>query len=374
MQIIRKKGNGSLCFFCILSVLFILIFNPNLLAQTNFKVVLDAGHGGKDPGKHTGKYYEKDIALNIVLLLGKKLKENGKIEVIFTRKDDVFIELKERGNIANSANANLFVSIHCNAHNTQAYGTETYALGIHANERNFEVAKQENAVIFLEDDYLDKYAGFDPNSPEAVIGLTLMQEEYLDESLLVASYVQNNFRNKLNRTDRGVKQAGFVVLFQTAMPSILIETGFITNVNEGKFLNSKSGQEKVSQAIYDAIMSYKKHLDDNFVVEVIPEPIPVIDDNKEKQRIFKGIEFKVQIASGRKKLSLESYNFKGLKGVERDRIGGSYKYYYKKSSNYDEMLEYRSQARAKGFDSAFIVAFKNDDRISVSEVLKSANN
>ena len=374
MRIFHIKSTKSLCFFCVLSLLFVLISSTNIVAQTNFVVVLDAGHGGKDPGKHEGKYYEKDIALNIVLLLGKKLKNNNEIEVVYTRKEDVFIELKERGNIANNANANLFVSIHCNAHNTQAYGTETYALGIHANDRNFEVAKQENEVIFLEDDYLDKYAGFDPNSPEAVIGLTLMQEEFLDESLLVASYVQNNFRNNLNRTDRGVKQAGFVVLFQTAMPSILIETGFITNVQEGKFLNSKSGQEKVSQAIHDAILNYKKHLDDNFVVEVIPEPKPVVDNKKETQRIFEGIDFKVQIASGKKKLSLESYNFKGLKGVEREKIGGSYKYYYKKSSNYDEILEYRVQARKKGFNSAFVVAFKNKDRISIQELLKSAQN
>ena len=228
--------------------IFFLLFMANstalLYAQSNFKVVLDAGHGGKDPGKHSGKYYEKDIALKIVLLLGTQLEKKDNIDVIYTRKEDVFVDLLERGDIANNADANLFVSIHCNAHNTQAYGTETYALGVHANERNFEVAKQENAVIFLEDDYLDKYEGFDPNSPEAVIGLTLMQEEFLDQSLLVASYVQNNFRDHLNRTDRGVKQAGFVVLFQTSMPSILVETGFITNVKEGEFfeLENRSGK------------------------------------------------------------------------------------------------------------------------------------
>lgn len=368
------KSNNWPHFFCILSVLFSLSFGTSLIAQTNFKVVLDAGHGGKDPGKHSGKYYEKDIALNIVLILGEKLNKSKGIDVVYTRKDDVFIELKERGNIANNADAHIFVSIHCNAHNTQAYGTETYALGIHANDRNFEVAKQENAVIFLEEDYLEKYAGFDPNSPEAVIGLTLMQEEYLDESLLVASYVQNNFRNDLNRTDRGVKQAGFVVLFQTSMPSILIETGFITNVKEGQFLNSRSGQEKVSQAIFEAILTYKKHLDDNFVVEVKQESIQIDNDQNNKQRVFDGIDFKVQIASGKKKLSLESYNFKGLKGVEREKIGGHYKYYYKKSSNYDEILEFQNQARKKGFSTAFIVAFKNDERISVSELLKSTQN
>ena len=374
MQIFFVKNSKQRQILGILGLIFIFVLNSNLFAQTNFKVVLDAGHGGKDPGKHTGKYYEKDIALNIVLLLGEKLEKNGEMEVIYTRKDDVFIELKERGNIANNARANLFVSIHCNAHNTQAYGTETYALGVHANDRNFEVAQQENAVIFLEDDYLEKYEGFDPNSPEAVIGLTLMQEEYLDESLLVASHVQSNFKNNLNRTDRGVKQAGFVVLFQTSMPSILIETGFITNLKEGEYLNSKSGQEEVSQAIFDAILTYKKHLDDNVVVEEKREPVPNLDDQKQKPRIFEGIDFKVQIAAGKKKLSLKSYNFKGLKGVERGKIGGFYKYYYGKSSNYDDILKVQTHAIKQGFPSSFVVAFKDDERISVSEVLNSVQN
>ena len=371
-SVVNNKNISHL--FYLLAVLLLFNFNWDLNAQTNFKVVLDAGHGGKDPGKHFGKYYEKKIALKIVLLLGDKLDKDKDIEVIYTRKEDVFIELKERGDIANNADAHLFVSVHCNAHNTQAYGTETYALGIHANDRNFEVAKQENAVIFLEDDYLEKYSGFDPNSPEAVIGLTLMQEEYLDESLLVASYVQNNFRNNLNRTDRGVKQAGFVVLFQTSMPSILIETGFITNVKEGEFLNSSTGQEKVAQAIFEAILNYKKHLDDNFIVEVIKESVPVSETQKQQKRVYEGVDFKVQIASGKKKLSLESYNFKGLKGVEREKIGGYYKYYYKKSSDYDEILKYQNQARKKGFNTAFVVAFKNKDRIPVSEILNSSQN
>jgi len=373
MQIFFVKNIKQRQILGILVLFFSLFLNSDLLSQTSFKVVLDAGHGGKDPGKHSGKYYEKNIALNIVLLVGKKLKKN-EVQVIYTRKSDVFIELKERGNIANDAEADLFVSIHCNAHHTQAYGTETYALGIHANERNFEVAQQENAVIFLEDDYHDKYEGFDPNSPEAVIGLTLMQEDYLDQSLLVASYVQGNFRNNLNRTDRGVKQAGFVVLFQTSMPSILIETGFITNVNEGEYLNSKSGQEEVAQAIYDAILSYKKHLDDNVVIEEIPVLVSATNDQNKKSRIFKGVDFKVQIASGKKKLSLESYNFKGLKGVERGKIGSYYKYYYGKSSDYDEILKDQEKVKKQGFPSAFIVAFKDEERIQVSDVLNSDKN
>ncbi len=161
-------------------------------------------------------------------------------------------------------------------------------MGLHANKQNFEVAKHENSVIFLEDNYQEKYEGFDPNSPEAVIGMTLMQEEFLDQSLSLASNIQTNFRDQLKRKDRGVKQAGFVVLHQTYMPSVLIETGFITNNSEGAFLNSKSGQNKVSDAIFNAIKSYKKNIDENLVIE--ETPITVV----ESSNVYPGIDFKVQ--------------------------------------------------------------------------------
>ena len=232
----------------------------------DFVVVLDAGHGGKDPGKIAGKnMFEKDIALKIVLEVGDLLEKTKGIKVVYTRKTDVFVELKERGRIANKADANLFVSVHCNAHNTQAEGAETWVLGTHANKQNFEVAKAENAVILLEDNYKVNYKGFDPNSPESVIGLTLMQEEYLDQSIQLASIIQNEFITKLRRKDRGVKQAGFVVLHQTYMPSILIETGFITNSKEGLYLNSKLGQQKFSESIYNGIKKYINQLTLNTV-------------------------------------------------------------------------------------------------------------
>ena len=356
-------------FLIFFNVLLFLNIQFNGFAQQKFTVVLDAGHGGKDPGKHVKKYNEKDIALSVVLLVGNKLKKNKDIKVVYTRNKDVFIGLKERGKIANDAQANLFVSIHCNAHHTQASGTETYVLGLHANKQNFEVAKQENAVIFMEDNYKEKYAGFDPNSPEAVIGLTLMQEEYLDESLLVASYVQNNFTKKLNRVDRGVKQAGFAVLHQTYMPSVLIETGFITNKSEGDFIGSKSGQEKMATAIYDAIMNYKKHLDENMVAEEKPKPKVV---EKSKSRVFKDIDFKVQISSSSRKLELKSYNFSGLKGVTRVKMGRHYKYYYGSTSDYDEALNMQKKAKTVGFSSSFVVAYKEDKKVSVTEVLKSS--
>jgi len=238
-------------------------------------------------------------------------------------------------------------------------------LGVNGNDKNFEVAKAENEVILLEDNYKENYKGFDPNSPQSVIGLTLMQEEYLDESLLVASYVQNNFKVDLHREDRGVKQEAFIVLYQSYMPSILVETGFITNKKEGAFLNSKKGQEDISKAIYEAITKYKKHLDENLVVEELPKPI--VQEPREK--IFKGVDFKVQIASSSKKLDLKAYNFSGLKGVERLKVGSHYKYYFGKSSNYTEIKNIQKEAKKAGFKTAFIVAYKKDARISVSELL-----
>ena len=363
---IVKKSDYSSVVKGLVCAFFLLFFQTAVLAQDEFIVVLDAGHGGKDPGRPAKGYIEKDIALNIVLKLGKKLETLDHVKVVYTRDKDVFVDLKERGRIANDADADLFVSVHCNAFHTQADGTETYVLGLHANKQNFEVAKHENSVIFLEDNYEEKYEGFDPNSPEAVIGMTLMQEEFLDQSLSLASNIQNNFRDVLKRKDRGVKQAGFVVLHQTYMPSVLIETGFITNTQEGAFLNSKSGQDKVAESIFNAIKAYKKNLDANLVVEEAP-----IVETKVTSRVYPGVDFKVQIASGNKKLETKSYNFKGLKGVERGKIGGVYKYYYGKSSDYDQIIELQKEAKKAGFPSAFVVAFKGEERMKVSEVINN---
>ncbi len=368
MKISKKISPNNQYFIPFICFILLVLSHTNLIAQEKFKVVLDAGHGGKDPGKHTHKYNEKDIALNIVLLVGKKLESNKDISVIYTRKTDVFIDLKERGKIANQANANLFVSVHCNAHSSQAYGAETYVLGLHANRQNFEVAKQENSVIFLEDNYQEKYAGFDPNSPEAVIGMTLMQEEYLDQSLMLASNIQNSFTDKLKRKNRGVKQAGFVVLHQTYMPSVLIETGFITNTQEGAYLGSKSGQEKIANSIYEAIMAYKKHIDANIVIEEVKPVAPKVDS---KSRVFEGVNFKVQIASSSKKVATKAYNFRGLKNIERVKVGKHYKYYFGNTSNYDEIVKLQKEAKKSGYTSAFVVAFKGEEKVSVNELLSS---
>lgn len=335
-------------------------------------MVLDAGHGGKDPGRPTKNgYKESDIALKIVLGVGKELSKNPDIKVVYTRSTDKFIELKERGKIANKANADLFVSVHCNAHHTQAFGSETYVLGIHRNQTNFEVAKAENSVIFMEEDYEKNYEGFDPNSPEAAIGLTLAQEEYLDQSILLAKLVQDRFTNKLKRRNRGVKQAGFVVLHQTVMPSILVETGFITNKKEGAYLNSKNGQSNMAKSIADAILEYKNslYISDEFIAEEI------VDDTTDVTGLdFKDVVFKVQIAASKRALEPKPYNFKGLNNITRIKNGDMFKYLYGNTSNYSEVKKLKAEAEEKGYRSCFIVAYRNGDKIALQEALKSESN
>ena len=245
----------------VLLALFLTSFHSNRHKIPNndaFTIVLDAGHGGHDPGNLGNGYYEKNIALNIVLNAGALLEKHPNIKVIYTRKDDTFVDLYVRGEIANKANADLFVSVHCDSHTSKAHGAGTFVLGLHANKQNFEIAKKENSVIYLEDDYKSRYADYDINSPESVIGLTIMQEEFLDQSIALAKTIQDNFTNKLNRVDRKVKQAGFIVLHQTFMPSVLVETGFLTYKEEGAYLNSKKGQSEMGTAIAEAVLTYKQ--------------------------------------------------------------------------------------------------------------------
>ncbi|MFB0910540.1 MAG: N-acetylmuramoyl-L-alanine amidase, partial [Flavobacterium sp.] len=218
--------------------------------STNFKVTLDAGHGGHDFGAVYNGHVEKNIALAVVLKVGKLLEANPKVDVIYTKKTDIFVDLVERANIANRANAHIFVSIHCNANrNTAADGTETYVMGMNKIASNLEAAKKENSVITLEKDYKRKYEGFDPNSPETMIGMTLMQEEYLDNSISLASKIENSFEG-LNKRIRGggVKQAPFMVLHKAYMPRVLVEMGFISNYAEGNLLDSESGQNEIANA------------------------------------------------------------------------------------------------------------------------------
>ena len=339
-------------------------------ATEKFVVVLDAGHGGKDPGRPTKFDSEKSIALKIVLKVGEKLEKNKDIKVIYTRKTDVFVELRERAKIANKADADLFVSIHCNAHHTQAYGTETYVLSLSNTGRNIEIAKAENEVIFLEDDHEKHYEGFNPNSPESLIGLTLMQEDYVDQSITLARFVEDNFQNKLNRKSRGVKQISLWVMHNTYMPSVLIETGFLTNKIEGAYLSSNKGQTEMANSIKDAILKYKESLNVSFDDSDLSERF----GSNASTSIYSNITFKVQIAASSRKLKTKPYNFKGLQEISRDKIGKTYKYFYGATSDYSKIKDQKNKAYKKGFTTCFIVAFKNGKSITLNEALKTPSN
>lgn len=354
-----------------------ILISPGLPDAKNnrkmFTVVLDAGHGGHDPGKVSKGYKEKDVALKIVLLVGKELEKYEGIRVIYTRKTDKFVNLYKRGEIANKANADLFISVHCNAHYTKAYGSETYVLGQHANKRNLEVAKAENEVIYLEENYETNYAKYDLNSPESLIGLIITQEEVLSQSILLAKHIQDNFTYRLKRKNRGVKQAGFIVLHQTVMPSVLVEAGFITNPTERKYLLSAKGQQNFAKSIADAVITYKSRIAENVGSDVTFETGVVQPADEEVlPKAVKDVVFKVQIAASSRKLETESYNFQGLFPISREASGTLYKYFYGETSVYDEAVKLKREAMAKGYNTSFIVAYKNGARTDLKTLLSTA--
>lgn len=350
----------NLFFLALCFALFGAISNVN--AQKKYKIVLDAGHGGKDPGNLGNGFKEKHIALKVALEAGKILSKEKDINVIYTRKTDVYPELWKRGEIANNSKADLFISIHCDSHTSNAFGAGTFVLGLRGNKKNLEIAKRENASILLEDNYEKRYKGFDPNSAESVIGLSLLQEENLDKSLLLANLIQTNFAFKLKRHNRKVKQDNFQVLRETIMPSVLVELGFLTNKNEGKYLNSKKGQQQMAKAIADAVKIYVNNLKLNTVNPYL--------ENGFEDEVTDVIEYKIQIASGKNKIPTKSYNFKGLKDIQRVKVAGFYKYYYGVTSSYKIALKSLKIAKQKGYKSAFMVAFKNGVKVSVKEVNK----
>lgn len=383
--------------FALLAVV-LLSFSVNAQNGKKFKVVLDPGHGGKDTGTNHKKNVEKDIVLAVALEVGRILERQSDIDVYYTRKTDVFVPVKERSVLANNNNGNVFVSIHCNGVNTEAAsGTETYVMGVSKNKSNLDVAKTENSVIMMEDDYKTKYAGFDPSSPESIIGLTLIQEDYVHQSIDLASRVQDGFTNDLRRKNRGVKQGPFWVLHGAFMPSILIELGFVSNTDEGSYLTSSRGQKELATSIAQGIINYKaayyggsKNLvvtdasskaiakdssaSKNNTKEVKSTPKEVAKENttprKESAPKNGGVIFKVQIAAGSKELSLRPENFKGLRGVTTMRAGNLSRYYYGETSDYDTAKENLRVAKSSGHGSAFIVAFKNGNSITVEEAIK----
>lgn len=347
----------------LLSIILMLVLCNSVFSQKHhiFTIILDAGHGGKDPGNMYHGYKEKEIALKTTLKVGKYLEKDKAFKIIYTRTSDVFIDLEKRPKMANKANANLFVSIHCNSvKNFGPSGTETFVMGLSRHGMNLEVAKNENSVILLEDNYKEKYQGFDPKKPESLIGLTMMQEENLNNSINLATKIQGNFTKHLNRNSRGVKQQPLWVLDAAYMPGVLIELGFLSNESEGAFLNSDEGQEKMAKEIAEAIIKYKnEYFGDAKNDSVASEKSEKNSKKNNEGNNSNDTVYKVQIAVSSRKLNLVSSNFKGLKNVSSMRGGSIYKYMYGETSDLNEAKKMEKEAKNKGYSDAFIVEIKD---------------
>ncbi|WP_343604638.1 N-acetylmuramoyl-L-alanine amidase [Fluviicola sp.] len=350
---------------------------PKKQTGTIRTVVIDAGHGGKDPGCHGSSAHEKHVCLAMALELGKKIKEAyPEIKVVFTRDKDVFVELDDRAKIANKANADLFICIHANSASPTAYGTETYVLGLHKTEAQAKIADRENSTIYLEADKGEKYKDFDM-SPDAIIARQLQLSVFLDQSIIFADKLQSEFK-AIGRYDRGVKQAGFLVLYKTTMPSVLIETGFLTNKEEEKFLADTTGQKKMAGAMFVAFEKYKAGLEGvDYKTRGTQEPITTNNPGTtntpvEKTDLKDKIVFRIQVETSETKISPTSTRFKRHEVYEyqQDRL---FKYTVGEFVNdFTAANNYKNELRQKDFPNAFVVAFQNGERISLEKAIKLA--
>lgn len=372
-------------------------------------VVIDAGHGGDDFGcKGATSAHEKFVTLKVALLLGKKISETyPNVKVIYTRTTDKFIELHERASIANRNNADLFISIHCNASTSRTpYGTETYVLGLHKSEDNLAVAKRENSVIALEQNYENNYDGFDPNAPESHIMFVLNASAHLEQSTLFAQRIQHHYTHGLERFNRGVKQAGFAVLYRTTMPSVLTEIGFLSNYEEERFLSSENGQNDIANSIFSAFKEYKeiletgssKYTDGHTVVKptveepVKPKPEPVVvkpvEIPKETPPVVVApkvqdpvptpktepktadVLFKIQIAVTAQPINTKYAPYNSISNLHSEKAGNMYRYlvgYYTKYEDASKMLK---ELKTKGLKDAFIVVYKQGTKLNADESKK----
>ena len=387
-----KVVKVSSLYIGLLIALFSLLF-VNQVEGKDFVVVIDAGHGGKDPGAKGRAINEKTINLSVAQKLGSLITQNHKdVKVVYTRKTDVFVDLDERANIANRNKADLFISIHTNAvkRGSTVAGTETYTLGLARTDENLEVAMRENSAILLEDNYLQKYEGFDPNSSESYIIFEFMQNKHMEQSISLASEVQKSFVSA-KRKNRGVRQAGFLVLRKTGMPSILVELGYISNPAEEQFMKGAEGQRKLAAAIYNAFTKYKREYDRKKggvsgkaftapLIEIKEEKSDPIEQPVEapkkgvktttkktekasSSKELKGVVvYKIQILTSDKKLSANSKLFKGYKNVDYFVEKGIYKYTYGEMTDFNAIRKLRRQV-ARDFKDAFIVAFKDGKKV-----------
>jgi len=356
-----------------LTIVFFLVFNyPGPIHAQNkiTTVVIDAGHGGKDPGAMGKHSREKDITLKVALKTGSYIKKYLKdVKVIYTRNTDRFIELKKRTEIANDNKADIFISIHCNSSKSPApYGAETYTMGLHKDKANLDVAMMENAAILLEDNAKAEYGGFDPNAPESYIELSLLKDKNRDQSLQLASLVQKQFKERVGRKDRGVNQAGFLVLWRATMPSILIELGFLSNPTEERFLNSEEGQVYMASAIYRAFKEYKiAYEKENTLQEEAIKPI--ITTTKKKTNL----NYRIQFYTNPRSVPLSDKRFRGMNDVGFYFHNGLYKYTSGHYATQAEAYRHLKEVKNKGFNDAFIVPFSGDKRISAAEARKLEN-
>ncbi len=386
MQIKRTKlpiFNGlqkNACRVILLAVI-VLFSNIDGWAQNSKikTVVIDAGHGGHDPGCHGAHNNEKEVCLAMALKLGALIKERyPDIKIIYTRSTDVFVELAERANIANRNNADLFICIHANAGSTTAYGSETYVLGLHRTDAQQKVAERENASIALEDDKGAKYRSYDL-TPDGIIALQFQLAVFHRQSILFAEMIQKEFK-RIGRYDRGVKQAGFLVLYKTTMPSVLIETAFLPNPTEEKLIGSAEGQQKMAQSMFNAFVNYKNVTEGKTVTSGTTvqnnnvKPAPVQGNNSQAQEKVKeqGLIFKVQIETASKAISTKSSYFKGLEIFEY-QDNSLYKYCAGHfPNNLQGAKNYKDELTMMGFSNAFVVAFLDGERISIEKALKLA--
>jgi len=401
MKILKKHFLVSLYYIILLTG--ISFFSPVNAQDARFTVVLDAGHGGHDPGAMSSNSREKDINLAVVLDLGAIIEQKFKdVKVIYTRKTDKYLTLQERADVVNDHHADLFICIHTNASlSSAAYGAESFTLGLAKSRANLDVAMRENSVILLEEDYRTKYKGFDPKSVDSYIMFEFMQDKYIDKSVEFSSSIQKQFVNYCQRTDRGVRQAGFWVLHRSACPSVLVELGFISNQAEEKYLTSEKGQKEMANAIFNAFVDYKRNHDkrsgrqttqvskidqrvkeddhtqkksEQTVEKLKPESDSVLRQNKIdklliSQKIIQIPVYKIQLFASKKKVNINSSEFKGVSNTEYFEENGYFKYTVGVETDYSKIEKIKNKIAHK-FPNAFIIAFVDDKKISVNEAFK----